>query len=155
VVRQPEEQMASENAPWMLIVPSDLHLLPVIRAFVEAVCQSGGFDADTTHAVLLATSEAATNVMRHAHQDRPEAQLQFHCFLSAQGIEIHLLDEGEPFDLEAVPHLDPGEIRPGGRGVFLMRALMDELSCRPRLERGNTLRMVKHYSRRLPVRDSA
>ena len=42
-----------------------------------------------------------------------------------------------------MPHLDPAEVRIGGRGVFLMRKLMDELSCQPRGERGNTLRMVK------------
>jgi len=57
-----------------------------------------------------------------------------------------LLDQGAPFDLDAVPKLDPRELRIGGRGVFLMRALMDELSCQPRGERGNTLRMVKRCS---------
>jgi anti-sigma regulatory factor (Ser/Thr protein kinase) len=65
------------------------------------------------------------------------------CFLHPDSIEIRLLDEGEPFDLASVPDLNPAELRIGGRGVFLMRALMDELSCQPRGEHGNTLRMVK------------
>ena len=54
-----------------------------------------------------------------------------------------MLDEGAPFDLPAVPEMDPAELRIGGRGVFLMRTLMDELTCQPRGERGNVLRMVK------------
>jgi anti-sigma regulatory factor (Ser/Thr protein kinase) len=62
-------------------------------------------------------------------------------------VEIHVLDEGEPFDLQAVPQLDPAELRLGGRGVFLMRALMDEISCQPRGQRGNILRMVKRCQR--------
>ena len=154
-MRAAEEGMTADNLPWTLTLPSDLHLLPVVRVFVEAVCQVGGFDPATTHAVLVATTEAASNVIRHAHQDHPEAQMQIQCYLRSHGIEIYLLDEGAPFDLGAVPYLDPGEIRPGGRGVFLMRALMDELSCQPRPQRGNSLRMVKRYTRSSPARDSA
>jgi anti-sigma regulatory factor (Ser/Thr protein kinase) len=41
-------------------------------------------------------------------------------------------------------------LRIGGRGVFLMRALMDELSCQPRGEGGNTLRMFKRCTRPSP-----
>ena len=44
---------------------------------------------------------------------------------------------------QAVPHLDPAELRVGGRGVYIMRTIMDELTCQPRGERGNVLRMVK------------
>ena len=45
-------------------------------------------------------------------------------------------------------HLDPSELRIGGRGVFLMRSIMDELTCQPRGEKGNALRMVKLRSAR-------
>ena len=135
--------MASHRAPWTLTIPSDLRLLGLARAFVEAVCQVAGFDEHTTHATVLAADEATNNVMRHAHQDNPAAQVQIQCHLLADGIEIHLHDEGQPFDLSSVPHLDPAELRVGGRGVYLMRTIMDELSCQPRGERGNTLRMVK------------
>ncbi len=86
----------------------------------------------------------STTSCAHAHRGHPEATIQIQCFLHPDRIEVRLLDEGEPFDLATVPHLDPSELRIGGRGVFLMRALMDELSCQPRGEHGNTLRMVKH-----------
>jgi anti-sigma regulatory factor (Ser/Thr protein kinase) len=82
-------------------------------------------------------------VIRHAHQHRSDVPLEIRCFAGACAIEVQILDEGEPFDLQAMPHLDPGEVRVGGRGLFLMRALTDELSCQPRGQRGNVLRMVK------------
>ncbi len=135
--------MASQSAPWTLTFPSDLRQVVLARAFLEAVCEVCGLDRATTDAVVLAAHEAINNVIRHAHHDKPEAQLQIHCSLGADGLEIQLLDEGAPFDLSAVPHLDPAEMRVGGRGVFLMRKLMDELSCQPRGEGGNTLRMFK------------
>jgi serine/threonine-protein kinase RsbW len=147
--------MRSDHLPWTLTIPSDPRLLSLARAFVEAVCQVGGFDRADTEAILLATHEAAGNIIRHAHQGHPEAPLQIQCYLSPDGLEIHLLDEGEPFDLAAVPSLDPGELRVGGRGVYLMRTLMDELTCQPRGERGNTLRMLKLRGKNSPARDSA
>jgi serine/threonine-protein kinase RsbW len=136
--------MTSDYPPLTLTLPSDLRMLSVARAFIDAVGQVCELDRSTVHALVLATGEAVSNVVRHAHQDRPGAQLQVQCRLCPGSIEILLLDEGDPFDITAVPHLDPGELRVGGRGVFLMRALMDELSCQPRDGRGNILRMVKH-----------
>jgi serine/threonine-protein kinase RsbW len=136
--------MPVESPPWSLTIPSDLRLLALARAFIEAVCQVAGLDERDTNAVVLATDEATNNVMRHAHRDRPNAQLLIQCFVGEDRLEIRLHDEGEPFDLAAVPHMNPAELRVGGRGVFLMRRLMDELTVEPRLDHGNTLRMVKH-----------
>ena len=144
--------MASDSPPLTLTLPSDLRLLSVARTFVEAVCKVGGFDQATTDAIVLATNEATSNVIRHAHQGRPEACFQIRCRFCPEGLEICLLDEGAPFDLMAVPHLNPAEIRVGGRGVFLMRRLMDELSCQAQGERGNVLRMVKHCGRKVAER---
>jgi serine/threonine-protein kinase RsbW len=145
--------MMATSLPLTLTVPSELRMLTVTRAFIEAVCQANNLDKATTHAIVLATSEAVSNIIRHAHHDRPEAQLQIQCFLAPDSMEIRMLDEGEPFDVASVPHLDPSEIRVGGRGVFLMRALMDEVSTQPRSERGNTLRMVKRCGRNFLARD--
>lgn len=136
-------RMAGEPAPWNLTIASDLRLLALVRAFVEGVCLVAHCDEKTTDAVVMATDEAVNNIMRHAHHGRPEATIQIQCFLHPDRIEINLLDEGAPFDLSTVPNLDPAELRVGGRGVFLMRSLMDELCCQRRGEQGNTLRMVK------------
>ena len=139
--------MALEPAPWSLTIPSDLRLLALARAFVEAICQVAGFDERQTHAVVLAADEATNNAMRHAHADRPDAPLQIQCLIRPDAFEVRIHDEGDPFDLDAVAPLDPAECRAGGRGVFLMRKLMDELTCEPRPEGGNTVRLVKRFAR--------
>jgi serine/threonine-protein kinase RsbW len=137
--------MASFRAPFALTLPSDLNLLPLARAFVETVCRAANFDHCFCEAVELATHEALQNIIRHAHCERLDALLEIHAFPLAQALEIRLLDEGDPFDVANVPHLEPGELRIGGRGVFLMRRLMDEVHSEPRQPHGNVLRMVKHY----------
>src|SRR5439155_24016768 len=110
----PGMAMNPDNPRLSLILPSDLRWLAIARNFVEAVCQTGGFDADTTSAVVLAVNDAVSNIIRHAHQHRPEAQMHIQCCMVAEGLEICLVDEGEPFDLSAVPHLDPAALRIGG-----------------------------------------
>jgi anti-sigma regulatory factor (Ser/Thr protein kinase) len=141
--------MERDNPPLRLTIPNDLRLLPIVRAFIAGVCQAGSLDRDDTDAAVLATHEAASNILRHAYRNLPKAVLQIECWIEPGQVEIRLLDEGERFDVAEVPHFNPAEIRLGGRGVFLMRALMDELDCYPRPERGNALRMVKRC-RRLP-----
>lgn len=137
--------MPPDSAPWSLTIPSDLRLLSLARAFVEAICQVAGLNEIQTHQVVLAADEATNNVIRHAHRTCPDAPIQIRCQLSPGRLEIVLLDEGAPFDLAAVPNLNPAELRVGGRGVFLMRKLMDHLSVHPRPQGGNELRMVKLF----------
>lgn len=126
-----------------LTLPNDLGLLPLARAFVDGACRKHGYDEGITHAVVLAVNEAVSNVIRHAHRDRPESAMRLECLFAPNGIEIRLIDEGEPFDLAAAPELDPGELRVGGRGIYLLRTLMDQLVCEPLGAHGNVLRMFK------------
>src|SRR5437667_424423 len=85
---------AKEPAPWTLIIPSDLRLLTVARGFIESICQIGNLEPTICDAVVLAAHEAVSNVMRHAHRDRPECPLQIQCYLGPASVEIRLLDEG-------------------------------------------------------------
>jgi serine/threonine-protein kinase RsbW len=127
-----------------LTLPSDPRMLSVARSFIEAVCLARRLDRTLTHALVLVTGEAFTNIVRHAHRDVPHAQMEIRLQIFPDVISLTFQDQGAPFDLAAVPDLAPGELRIGGRGIYLMRTLMDELSCQPRPgQPGNTLRMVK------------
>ncbi|MCS6977682.1 MAG: ATP-binding protein [Gemmatales bacterium] len=137
----------SENRPLILSVPSQCGYLPIIRAFIESACRTARFDDKFTQGLALAVHEAVANVICHAHRDRPEAPLVVECYLRHDAVEVRIYDEGTPFDLASVPHLDPGEVRIGGRGVFLIRSLVDELTCQPRGPEGNILRLVKRRRR--------
>jgi serine/threonine-protein kinase RsbW len=124
-----------------------MRMLSVARAFVEAVCQACSMERALLHALVLATGEAVTNIVRHAHRDLPQAEMQIHLEVRGDGVALSFLDQGQPFDIASVPQLPPGELRIGGRGVFLLRTLMDEVACQPRSDRpGNALRLFKRVS---------
>jgi serine/threonine-protein kinase RsbW len=137
--------MAQNHPTFSLMLPSDPRMLSVARAFLEAACQALRVDRRATHAVVLAGGEAVGNIIRHAHRDKPLAQIQIQLQVTPEEIVPDLEDEGEPFDLAAVPHMAPGELRLGGRGVYMMRTLMDQISCQPRAAQGNWLHMVKRW----------
>ncbi len=127
-----------------LTLPSDLRMLSVARSFIEAVCQVCNLERSLMHALVLATGEAVSNIVRHAHRDLPDAEMHLELEVLSNGVRLCFLDQGSPFDISSVPQLPPGELRIGGRGVYLMRTLMDEVICRPRDdEPGNELRLFK------------
>ena|ERR1043165_563308 len=134
-----------DRPSYSLTLPSEPRMLSVARSFVEAICEAHGVERTATHALVIVTGEVVTNIVRHAHQNRPGSQMELHLHIEPGCVVLTFRDEGEPFDLDAVPELPPGELRIGGRGVYLMRTLMDELTCEPRGEgkAGNVLRMVK------------
>jgi anti-sigma regulatory factor (Ser/Thr protein kinase) len=125
-----------------LIVPSDPQSLSVVRVVVEALSELAGHDEQARYEAVLAVNEACSNIINHAHGSQRERPLILEGRVSADGLEIRLRDEGSQFDLATVPDLDPTELRKGGRGVYLIRRMMDEVSCVPGPQ-GNELRMLK------------
>ena len=134
-----------DGAIFSLTLPSELRMLSVARGFVEAVCEAHQLDRSVAHALVIVTGEAVTNIVRHAHRNLASAQMQLQLQLYADCVVLTFEDQGEPFDFAAVPELPPGEERIGGRGIYLMRTLMDEVTCgrRASCEPGNVLRMTK------------
>src|SRR5579862_5341481 len=125
--------MAVEVRDYSLSLPSEPKVLSVARAFVEAVAQACFLEKSVTHALVMAAGEAVTNIIRHAHRDLPALPFHLHVQVTTDAVVLTFRDHGEPFDIAQVPHMNPGELRIGGRGVFMMRTLMDEVTCEPRI----------------------
>jgi len=142
--------MAADKPLFLVTIPSHLVHVAAARNFLKAICKTHGLDDDAIEGVALAVHEALTNVIRHGHRHDHDKTLTLTCAFAPEQLEIHILDEGAPFNICEVPELDPAELRVGGRGVFLMRTLFDELSCQPRPEGGNDLRLVKRCALRMP-----
>lgn len=131
-----------------LTVPGDVHLLGVVRRAVEAVAELAGLSEKEVYDVVLAVNEACANVIQHGYNARPGQCLTLACRPTSRGLEVRLRDQGKPFEFEAVPELPPDELREGGRGVFLIRQLMDEVSSTTAPETGNELRLFKRRNPR-------
>lgn len=77
----------------------------------------------------LALAEGFTNAVRHAHADLPPATpIEIELVLQPQQVEICIFDQGEPFDPDSLSEPQPGTLREGGYGWFLLRRLADQVT---------------------------
>jgi serine/threonine-protein kinase RsbW len=125
-----------------IAIASHPRWLRVLRCAVEEFAREAGFDELSARAITLAVGEAAGNVIKHAYGGRTDRELWVRCSLAAGGVEIEVRDQGQPFEPPEGPLPAPDELRAGGRGLFLMREIMDDIDyCRE--GDANVLRMRK------------
>lgn len=127
-----------------LKLPSTLESVDKIEALAEAFATRGGWDEDTACNIAMVTREAAINAVKHGNRFDEGKQVLARLERTEDVLSIRIADEGESFDPETIP--DPlaenNLLRPSGRGVFLMRAFMDEVHFR-QLEHGTEVALVK------------
>jgi anti-sigma regulatory factor (Ser/Thr protein kinase) len=115
--------------------------------FVGTAASASGFDDRTSHACQLAVCEAVENIIQHGYQgDRGEIHVTTQSAPGALTVEI--TDSAPAFDPTRYP-VDPSaslrDARVGGRGLLMIRRVMDELSYERR-GRQNILRLTKNRS---------
>jgi anti-sigma regulatory factor (Ser/Thr protein kinase) len=129
-----------------LRLPTRLENLSEIRRFVQERATMLDVDPGVIPDVLLAVDEAATNVVVHGYRGR-EGVVEIEVLREEDALVIRLRDEAEPFDPTTIPAPDltapVGERAFGKIGVYLVRQVMDEMSHRITLQRGNELTLVK------------
>jgi serine/threonine-protein kinase RsbW len=127
---------------YTLHLPPDVESVPLVRALVTSSMDELGVDERCTADVALAVTEACANVISHARGVGHEYQVQVE--IDPDRCHIRVLDTGEGFDPLAVE--TAGDFAEGGRGMLLMRALMDDLDFVPREEQQGT---IVHLTKRL------
>jgi serine/threonine-protein kinase RsbW len=126
-------------------LPSELSTVEAIETKAEEFARKAGFDEDTACQIAMITREAAANAVLHGNRKDPNKSVRAKFSLTSEALTIQVADEGSGFDPSAVPDpLSPeGLLKPSGRGIFLMRAIMDEVNFR-QLSPGTEITLVKH-----------
>ncbi len=127
-----------------ITISSHPRWLRLVRQVVHEYALETGFDAQDAHAITLAVGEAVGNVIKHSYRGRTDQFFVLRCASLDNALEISLSDHGEPFDPSAQPTLPPDELRPGGRGLYLMRKIMDAVEF-GRDNGSNVVRMRKLF----------
>jgi len=131
-------------------LPRQSHSVPVIRRLAAQILRAFGVAADSIHDVELAISEACANVIQHAvDSEGYEVTIE----LAADRCAITVLDRGEGFDATTVSDQGDDDAE-SGRGLTLMRALVDNLNFVSEPKIGAVVHMVKRldYDQSHPFR---
>jgi serine/threonine-protein kinase RsbW len=87
-------------------------------------------------------TEAMTNAIRHAHKDDPDKTIHIFISLSDEELMIRVYDHGPGFDFESACAQEPGKLEERGRGIYIIKCLMDSVIYR-RTRDYNVLEMWK------------
>jgi serine/threonine-protein kinase RsbW len=108
---------------------------------IQAFLARAGLGEEFLFACELALVEACNNAVQYTPPARRHEPIVLEATCTPAAVELRVHDRTDGFDLPAaVPQPEPGIER--GRGLFLMRAMMDEVTYQ-RSAGGNTLTLVK------------
>jgi len=113
-----------------------------VEAFLLKVNRQARLDDGTMYRLLVACTEAVNNAILHGNKADPEKVVLVTCRLARRCLTLRVKDQGPGFDASKLPSPleEQNLMRESGRGVFLMRSLMDEVRFE-RLKRGSVVQM--------------
>jgi serine/threonine-protein kinase RsbW len=92
--------------------------------------------------IPLACDEAIANAIVHGNKSHPDKKVNVQIYLSHSRFRIRVRDQGEGFDFDSLadPRKGDNVHRSSGRGVFLMRNIMNTVEYK---EGGRVLELEK------------
>jgi len=131
------------KSPVILDVPADPPAMFIVRALVDKISSTIGFEAEETDKLVLAVDEACTNVIRHAYGNSGDGRIVITFSLGPDCIEIVIRDFGSGADPATFQGRDLAEIRPGGLGIHFIKSAVDKIEYHTPPGGGTLLRMIK------------
>jgi serine/threonine-protein kinase RsbW len=124
---------------------STLDSVNKIEQTAEQFAQRAGFDEDTIQHIAMAVREAAVNAVLHGNAYDTNKHITASFETTSDSLIIRIADQGPGLDPSTIPDpLAPENIlRGSGRGIFLIRAFMDEVNFR-QSHPGTELTLIKH-----------
>ncbi|MDQ3954700.1 MAG: SpoIIE family protein phosphatase [Actinomycetota bacterium] len=126
-----------------LVLPNEPVRVGEIRSFVAGFLADLRSPVDVSQEVLLAVGEAAANACRHGRRPQGRSEVRVRCARHQGRVEVLVADDGPGFDPSAFEELTlPDRFASGGRGLFLMRRLMDDVEV-DTSDEGTTVTMTR------------
>lgn len=131
------------NLDVSICLPQEAGSVAVIRGVVTNALRTLGVTADCVEDIRLALSEACTNVLDHAgDDDEYEVRLD----VDDERCTISVKNNADDFDAAALGDEMPDSMSPRGRGVSIMRAVMDRVEFTAEPEVGTIVHLVKELT---------
>ncbi len=113
----------------MLKLNSNPGNVSAVEPFVEKLVGRYNLDPDKQCSILISLTEAVTNAIIHGNCEEENKTVQVQSRKEKDCLAVRVSDEGCGFDYDSLPDPTAPENlrRCGGRGVFLMKQLSDNI----------------------------
>jgi serine/threonine-protein kinase RsbW len=131
---------------------SAFEMLDIVQIMSDHIGRSLGLDDDSLHWVGVAVRESVINAIKHGNRHDVSKHVIVEFVTDAGEMTVSIRDQGEGFDPDklADPLAPENMLKASGRGIFLMRNFMDDVSLSRAPEGGMEVRMVKRIQREEP-----
>jgi serine/threonine-protein kinase RsbW len=145
------------EAEFCLVFRCERLSVPVMRRVLGDTLRRLGVDEEAVYDILLAATEACTNVLQHSGREGLGYAVM--TSVGAVGCQVEVADEGigarfpDPARREP-PHTPVAQLAESGRGLAVMRACVDNVILDSTPDRGTVVTLRKHldWSQDAPLR---
>ncbi|MEM8582897.1 MAG: ATP-binding protein [Bacteroidota bacterium] len=109
---------------------SDPNNIAQVEKLVEDISSKYHLDQDTRDNLLISLTEAVNNAIIHGNNSEPSKKVSIQLRCTKARLAVKVQDQGQGFDFKQLPDPTAPEniCSCGGRGVYLMNQLCDEMS---------------------------
>jgi len=127
------------------VFPSTPETVASVDSFLESRLKAAGFPDDLLADIAVSVSEIVNNAIIHGNKQDESKHVEIDLKIETDRVAISVQDEGGGFDPDALPNPVAQEnlMRDVGRGLFIVRAYMDEVNFNMIGGRGLRITMVK------------
>ncbi len=113
----------------VITIPSSDEFLVDVDSFVEGTLRGRGVDESLIADIAISVSELVNNAIFHGNQGQTNETVEVTINCSDKSIAISIKDSGSGFEPEEIadPVADENLLREVGRGIFIVKSLMDEV----------------------------
>jgi serine/threonine-protein kinase RsbW len=110
-------------------IPSLIENIRVVESFIDNSKEKFNIEDDIYGNIMVAVTESVNNAIRHGNKFDKDKNVLLSLFVEDDRLRFEVEDEGRGFDYNSLSDpTSPENIEnPGGRGIFLMRNLSDEV----------------------------
>lgn len=113
-------------------IPSLTENIRIVESFIDNAKERFHLDDDIYGNIMIAVTESVNNAIVHGNKGSSDKNVTLHLKVDDNTLKFTIKDQGEGFDYGNLPDpTSPENLdKPGGRGIFLMKHLCDEINFR-------------------------
>ncbi|MDW7695349.1 ATP-binding protein [Flammeovirgaceae bacterium SG7u.111] len=131
----------TKNNSLKLKIPSLIDNIRIVESFIDHARETFHFNDDIYGNIMVAVTESVNNAIVHGNQNNKNKNVHISLEVNEANINFIIKDEGKGFDPKklADPTAAENINSPGGRGIFLIKHLADEVKF---LSEGKEIKMT-------------